>query len=73
MAAPHFDFSRLSPEERIELAEALWDSLADEPGSVPLTKGQAAELDRRLEAYRNDRDPGIPWAEALKAIEDSDE
>jgi putative addiction module component (TIGR02574 family) len=27
MAHPLFDFSHLSPAERIELAERLWDSL----------------------------------------------
>jgi len=27
MAAPILDFSHLTPEERIELAEQLWDSL----------------------------------------------
>jgi putative addiction module component (TIGR02574 family) len=31
MAPPLFDFSQLSPDERIELAEQLWDSL---PASI---------------------------------------
>lgn len=35
MISPIFDFSHLSPEERIQLAEELWDSL--EPSAVPLT------------------------------------
>ena len=57
---PHsiFDFSNLTPEERIQLAEDLWDSLAEIPESVPLTEAQAEELDRRVEDYERDRKPG---------------
>jgi len=35
--------------ERIELAEALWESITDEGHEPPLTPAQADELDRRLE------------------------
>jgi putative addiction module component (TIGR02574 family) len=67
MSSPIFDFSHLTPEERIQLAEELWDSL--EPSAVPLTPELAAELRRRREEYRRDGDPGQPWREALDDIE----
>jgi putative addiction module component (TIGR02574 family) len=67
MSSPIFDFSHLTPEERIQLAEELWDSL--EPSAVPLTPELAAELRRRREEYRRDGDPGQPWGEALDDIE----
>jgi putative addiction module component (TIGR02574 family) len=35
----------LPPDERLRLAEDLWDSLT--PGDAPLTDAQLAELDRR--------------------------
>jgi hypothetical protein len=41
MAAPILDFSHLTPEERIELAEQLWDS--SDPGDVAPTTEQIAE------------------------------
>ena len=69
MSHPKFDFSALSPEERIQLAEDLWDSLDDRPEILPLTDAQARELDRRLEAYRADQDPGQPWEAVLERIE----
>jgi putative addiction module component (TIGR02574 family) len=72
MPNPIFDFSDLTPEERIQLAEALWDSLAGAPESVPLTDAQAEELDRRVEAYERDRDPGRPWNEVLRRIQEPD-
>lgn len=44
------DISRLSPAERIMLAEQLWDSLADSEAMPPLTPAQLEELNRRLAA-----------------------
>jgi putative addiction module component (TIGR02574 family) len=71
MANPIFDFHHLTAEERVQLAEDLWDSLAEFPEPLPLTGGQAEELDRRVEEYRRDGNPGTPWAEALDEIEQS--
>ena len=67
MANPIFDFSHLSPEERIQLAEDLWDSLA--PEALPLTPAQIAELRQRRGAYDPNGPPGQPWDEALDDIE----
>lgn len=69
MTRPKCDFSDLAPEERIQLAEDLWDSLDDRPEIHPLTEAQAREIDRRLEAYRRDGDPGQPWKAVLDRIE----
>src|SRR5690606_9374273 len=69
MSHPKFDFSDLTPEERIQLAEDLWDSLPDVPELLPLTPAQAAEIDRRLAAYRADGDPGQPYGAVLDRLE----
>lgn len=70
MALPHLDIDRLTAEERIELAEELWASLREDPERVPLTPAQEQELDRRVAGYREDRNPGRPWREALDEIAD---
>ena len=62
------DISRLSPEERLELLEQLWDSLSSAPEAVPLTDAQRAELDRRLDEIDRDRPIGIPWDEVMRRI-----
>jgi putative addiction module component (TIGR02574 family) len=69
MSYPKFDFSDLSPEERIQLAEDLWDSLDERPEILPLSDAQAREIDRRLEAYRRDGDPGTHWAAVMERID----
>ena len=55
------DLLTLSPAERLQLAQDLWDSLPEE--AVPLTEEQLRELERRLADH--DANPGaaIPWAE----------
>ncbi len=56
---PHFDFSHLTPTERMELAQDLWESV--EPGTVdwPLTDAQRAELEHRLDT--DDPALDVPW------------
>lgn len=64
------DFSHLTPAERIELAEQLWDSL--EPQSredLVLPDEQLMELRRHRAALDLDGDPGEPWEAALDQIE----
>jgi putative addiction module component (TIGR02574 family) len=70
MANALFDFSHLTAEERVQLAEDLWESLGQVKSRLPLTRAQEQELDRRLDAYRQDRDPGTPWEDALREIEE---
>ena len=60
---PIFDYSHLSPAERIELAQDLWDSLTpEEAGEIPLSEAQRAELERRLDAARRNPKEGYSWA-----------
>jgi putative addiction module component (TIGR02574 family) len=66
MAAPILDFSHLTPDERIELAEQLWDSL--EPADVGPDDAQAAELRRRRAELAADGAPGEPWRAVLDGI-----
>ena len=39
---------RLSPENRLAVAEAIWESVAKEAEAAPLPAAQRAELERRL-------------------------
>ena len=54
---------QMSIEERIQLVEDIWDSVAAFPEAVPMTDAQRQELDRRLEAYAQNPNDGISWDE----------
>jgi len=60
----------LSAPERIELVEALWDSISEEDANkeISLTETQLEELDRRLELYRKGEMPTYSWEEAKQMI-----
>jgi len=68
MARPALDIGKLTPAERLQLAEELWDSLCDTPEAVPLTEAQRAELDRRLDDLEQEGPTGIPWDEVVRRI-----
>jgi putative addiction module component (TIGR02574 family) len=55
-------------DERIKLVEDLWDSIVADQQELPLTPEQRAELDRRLDAYEADRNPGRLVSEVIADI-----
>ena len=60
---PPFDIKRLTPRERIELAEQLWDSLTED--EIELTPEQSAELERRRDRLAREGAKGRPWRDVL--------
>ena len=52
---------KLSIAERIDLVEAIWDSIAEDNGCLELSEAQKQELDRRLEAFRANPSRGRTW------------
>ena len=65
MVAPAFDYRRLSIDERLQLVEDIWDSIAEEANSraeaLPLTPAQIEELQRRVADADAHPEDGIPW------------
>ena len=65
MGQPAFNYRDLPIDQRLQLVEDIWDSIAEEanarPGSLPLSDAQRAELDRRLA----DADAPIPRLASL--------
>jgi putative addiction module component (TIGR02574 family) len=55
-------------QERIRLAQELWDSILSEaeaePDLLPLTEEQIREIERRLAEHERDPSSAIPWEEA---------
>lgn len=51
----------LSIAEKIRIVEEIWDSIAKNPDSLPLTDEERLELDKRLQKYRENPTEGIEW------------
>jgi len=63
------DIQALSPAQRLELIELLWDSLSSTPEAIPFTDAQRAELDRRLDELDHEGPVGIPAEEVLNRLD----
>lgn len=59
------DIDKLSRDEKLDLLERLWDSLAETQESVPLQDWQREELNRRLDDFERDGDLGAPAEDVL--------
>lgn len=55
----------LSPAEKLQLVEDLWDDLAGNPADVPVHDWQIQELERRKANLRANPATGLAW-EAVK-------
>jgi putative addiction module component (TIGR02574 family) len=59
----------LTPAERIELIERVWESFVEAPETLPVTQEQRAELRRRLAEHERDPDAAKPWSEVRAELE----
>ncbi len=53
----------LSAEDRLAVAEAIWDSVAQEMEQAPIPEAQRLELERRLADSIARPDAVTPWEE----------
>ncbi len=65
-----FGIDRLSVDERLQLVEEIWDSIADEVEASPLTEAQRQEVDRRWAAHMANPQAAVPWEQVKAEILD---
>ena len=68
MALSSIQIDSLNTEERLELIEALWESLGDERDRLPVPESHKRILDKRLDEIDSGDDDGIPWDEVKTRI-----
>ncbi len=68
MGRQYTELFQLTLPERLQLVEDLWDSIAVEAESLPLSDWQRAELDRRAAEHRQNPDLASTWDEAKQRI-----
>ena len=68
MSNPAKDLHSMTSEEKLRLLEELWEELSQNPNSIPLTKAQQEELDRRIDELDRGDTEGIPWDDVLARL-----
>ena len=63
-----FNFSRLSPSERLILAQELLDSVVTEIHAPPLTHEQRAEAKRRVAEVTSGAVQALPWDDVKRRL-----
>ena len=58
----------MTSEEKLRLLEELWEELSQDSDSIPLTKAQQEELDRRIDEIDRGDTEGIPWDDVLARL-----
>lgn len=58
----------LSPAEKLQLVEDLWDDLAATPEAVPVHDWQKEELDRRKANLKKNPASGLTWDEVKRRV-----
>ena len=62
------DLRTLPIDERMQLVEDIWDSIAADQATLPLTDEQKVELDRRLDAYETDNIKGREVSDVVTTL-----
>lgn len=60
----------LSPPEKLQLVEDLWDDLASLPSAIPVHEWQKKELARRKANLMSKPASGITWDEVKNKVRD---
>jgi putative addiction module component (TIGR02574 family) len=58
----------LSPSEKLQLVQDLWDDLAASPEDVPVHDWQIAEVERRKANLQKNPASGLSWEEVKRRI-----
>ncbi len=62
------EITALSIEDRIDLVQAIWDSIAAEQAYPDLTEAQQEELDRRIADREANPDNLLTWEEIKASL-----
>ncbi|GAH50306.1 unnamed protein product [marine sediment metagenome] len=62
------EIAKLTPEEKLQLVEEVWDELSEHSEDIPLTEAQKKELNRRLDEYEKNPENVLTWEEVKASI-----
>ena len=59
---------KLSVNERIQLVQTIWDSIATDTEGSQISEEHKRILDERLEAHKNNPNDVVSWNEVKKSV-----
>jgi putative addiction module component (TIGR02574 family) len=68
MASNDYSVFDLTPSEKLQLVEDLWDDLAAKPNDVPVHEWQKEELARRKANLQKNPASALLWEQVQKRI-----
>lgn len=69
-ALPPPGFDELSPEEKLDYIEALWNRVAVHPEEIPVPEWHRRIVSERLAAHRRGEGEARPWSEVRNDLRD---
>ena len=67
-AIPPPGFDDLSPDEKLEYVQALWDRMSEHPEDVPMPEWHRDVVAKRLAAHRRGDAISRPWSEIREEL-----
>ncbi len=58
----------LTRDQKLQLMEALWNSLQENPADIPIPDWHLEELERRMALYRDNPTAGSTWEEVKSRL-----
>ena len=71
VSAKSLGVDKLPVEDRLALAEELWESVVADGGPFLLSEAQRVEIDRRIAEHEAAPDDVVPWNEVRKKALDA--
>jgi putative addiction module component (TIGR02574 family) len=67
-AIPPPGFDELSPDEKLEYVQALWDRVSEHPDDVPMPDWHREVVAQRLETHRRGDMTSRPWSDVREDL-----
>ncbi|HWN71983.1 MAG TPA: addiction module protein [Haliangium sp.] len=67
-AMPPPGFDELSPEEKLDYLQALWDRMATRPEEIPVPEWPRSLVRERLAAHERGEGGTVSWAEVRREV-----
>ncbi len=62
------EISKLSPEDKLRLANELWQQVAEDPDRIPVSDEHKQLIEQRYQEYLENPDDVVTWEEVKRRL-----